>query len=110
MIRAWEYAVMERGLATYKRVYAWFKLVKVWVALRSHDAEGLPPPTLVYEEGIGMVGDIVRSKTTGLGKKVEVVQMHVSAEAFVPAPMASHWPGVVQVDERHGEGGQSGLD
>ena len=54
--------------------------------LRSHDAEGLPPATLVFEEGIGLVGDITRSKTTGLGKKVEVVQMYISVDAFVFHP------------------------
>ena len=74
---------MNTSLQKYKRVFCWFKLLKLWGALRAHDAEGVPPATLTWELGIGLQGDIMRSKTTGAGRRVEVVQFHISAHAWV---------------------------
>ena len=74
---------MNTSLQKYKRVFCWFKLLKLWGALRAHDAEGVPPATLTWELGIGLQGDIMRSKTTGAGRRVEVVQFHISVNAWV---------------------------
>ena len=74
---------MTTSLQKYKRVFCWFKLVKLWGALRAHDAEGAPPATLSWELGVGLQGDIMRSKTTGAGRRVEVVQFHVSVNAWI---------------------------
>ena len=39
--------------------------------------------TLAWELGVGLQGDITRSKTTGAGRRVEVVQFHVSVNAWI---------------------------
>ena len=83
VLRSWEEGVMNTSLQKYKRVFCWFKLLKLWGALRAHDAEGVPPATLTWELGIGLQGDIMRSKTTGAGRRVEVVQFHISVHAWV---------------------------
>ena len=81
--RAWEQGVLDVSLQKFKRVYCWYKLLKLWGALRSHDAEGVPPATLVFDEAVGLQGDIVRGKTTGIGRRVEVVQFFVSKDAWL---------------------------
>ena len=53
-------------------------LLKPRGALRAHDTEGVPPATLTWEVGVGLQGEIMRSKTTGAGRRVEVVQFHIS--------------------------------
>ena len=81
--RAWEQGVLDVSLQKFKRVYCWHKLIKLWGALRSHDAEGVPPATLIFDEAVGLQGDIVRGKTTGVGRRVEVVQFFVSKDAWL---------------------------
>ena len=83
VLRAWEEGVMNTSLQKYKRVFCWFKLLKLWGALRAHDTEGVPPATLSWEVGVGLQGDIMRSKTTGAGRRVEVVQFHISVNAWI---------------------------
>ena len=81
--RAWEMGVLDVSLQKFKRVFCWFKLLKLWGALRSHDAEGVPPATLTFDEAVGLQGDIVRGKTTGVGRRVEIVQFHISKDAWL---------------------------
>ena len=81
--RAWEMGVLDVSLQKFKRVFCWFKLLKLWGALRSHDAKGVPPATLTFGEAVGLQGDIVRGKTTGVGRRVEIVQFHISKDAWL---------------------------
>ena len=81
--RAWAQGVLDVSLQKFKRIYSWYKLIKLWGALRSHDAEGVPPATLLFDEVVGLQGDIVRGKTTGVGRRVEVVQFFVSKDAWL---------------------------
>ena len=82
-IRALEMGVMDRTIAPYKRVFSWFKLIKLWAALRCHDAEGIPPASISFDADLGFEADITRSKTTGAGRRVEVVQVFVSSSAYL---------------------------
>ena len=62
----------------YIRLYAWFKLVKLWGMLRWSDTLGIPAARVRYFEGEGLVGEVVRSKTSGVGRRVEVQTFYVS--------------------------------
>ncbi|CAK9037827.1 DnaJ-like subfamily C member 17 [Durusdinium trenchii] len=81
VVRALEMAVMDNDLHPYKRTFAWYKLLKLWGARRCHDAEGIPPASISYDPTTGFEADITRSKTTGAGRRVEVVQIFVSSSA-----------------------------
>ena len=48
----------------------------------------VPPARMFWTKEFGLVGDIVRSKTTGVGRRVEVQQFYVSNGAFLLGP---HW-------------------
>ena len=74
---------MDSDLHPYKRTFAWYKLLKLWGALRCHDAEGIPPASISYDPTTGFEADITPSKTTGAGRRVEVVQIFVSSSAYL---------------------------
>lgn len=78
-----EGAVKDIGMPPYKRLFAWYKLIKLWGALRCHDAEGIPPASIWFDPSVGLQADITRSKTTGSGRKVEVVQVFISSSAYL---------------------------
>ena len=73
---------MDVSLQPFKRVFCWFKLLKLWGALRSHDSQ-VPPATLSFDLLSGLQGEIMRARTTGVGRRVEVVQFFVSAGAWL---------------------------
>ena len=74
---------MDKDKEKFKRVMAWYKLIKRWGALRSHDTEAIPPSTIKYEEAHGLEAQIMRTKTTGAGRKVEVVHLFISSQAWL---------------------------
>ena len=41
--RAWKMGVLDVSLQKFRRVFCWFKILKLWGAFRSHDAEGGAP-------------------------------------------------------------------
>ena len=84
----WEFMVMEDFERRYVRVYAWYKLVKLWAMLRWNDTQGIPPMRMQMEKGAGLSGEILRSKTTGAGKKIDVQHFYVSRDAWL---MAEGW-------------------
>ena len=65
MVLALEHIFMDKDKEKFKRVMAWYKLIKLWGALRSHDTEAIPPSTIKYEEARGLEAQIMRTKTTG---------------------------------------------
>ena len=88
IVLCWEFQVVEPTVPGYIRLYAWFKLVKLWSMMRWSDTQGVPPARMSWTKEYGLVGDIVRSKTTGAGRRVEVQQFYVSNGAFLLGP---HW-------------------
>ena len=88
IILCWEFQVVELSVPGYIRLYAWFKLVKLWSMMRWSDTQGVPPARMLWSKEFGLIGDIVRSKTTGAGRRVEVQQFYVSNGAFLLGP---HW-------------------
>ena len=78
IVLGWEEMVVRSDEKKYVRVFAWFKLVKLWAALRWDDTMGIPPASLVMVKGKGMKGKIVRSKTSGEGRRVEMQEFFVA--------------------------------
>ena len=85
-VLAWEKVVAAESEKEYIRVFAWFKLVKLWAALRWDDTMGIPPSSIEYIERKGLRGRIMRSKTTGEGRRVEVQDFYISADAWFQWP------------------------
>ena len=74
---------MNISLQNFMRVYCWHKLLKLWGALRCHDSEGIPPSSIRFDPQVGLEGEIHRSKTTGSGKRIEIVQFHISCRSWL---------------------------
>jgi hypothetical protein len=83
MILALEDLVMRSAAQAYMRWYAWIKLLKVWAALRWSDLQGIPNDFLHLRHDGVLEGKITRSKTSGQGKRVEVMYFYVAPEAFL---------------------------
>jgi hypothetical protein len=79
---AFERTVMDEALPRYPRAYAWLRLLKLWSGMRWADTEGLPPHRIVLSER-GLVARLERTKTTGAGKKIEVLHVFISAGAWL---------------------------
>ena len=82
IIVALEEAVMCEAKPAYLRAYAWWTLVSVWAALRFDDHRGLVPVE-VHRRLNGMEFSLLRTKTTGAGKKFARRPGFVSANAFL---------------------------
>ena len=88
IVLCWEFVVMEESERGYVRVYAWHKLVKLWAMLRWNDTQGIPPLRMQLDGNGDLSGEILRSKTTGAGKKIDIQHFHVSKDAWL---MAEGW-------------------
>ena len=69
VIVAWEDHALDESASNYSRIYAWFRLVKLWTGMRFDDTKGAPSGTLEMREW-GMKGIIDRSKTSGLERRL----------------------------------------
>ena len=82
VIAAMEEAVVDTHLANYVRSYAWYRLLKVWGAMRYHDTLGVDFRSIRLDEH-GLVCTLKRTKTTGPGKKVSPVKVFVGFDAWI---------------------------
>jgi hypothetical protein len=85
LIAAFEDKVCNTAALPYQRLYAWWKLVRVWGCMRFDDILHVEPA------GVSLVADcliltIRSSKTTGAGRRVEVVYAYVAKGACVKNP------------------------
>lgn len=110
-VLAWEKVVVATGEKAYIRVFAWFKLIKLWAALRWDDTMGIPPSSIDFKDGKGLRGHIMRSKTTGEGRRVEIQDFYVSAEAWLQWPywLKTGWEIFVDMGKRFGNQGRDFL-
>ena len=83
IVLGWEEMVMKEDEKQYVRVYSWFKLVKLWAALRWDDTMGIPPDCLELVKDKGIKGKIVRSKTSGEGRRVEMQEFYVAFDCWL---------------------------
>jgi hypothetical protein len=78
MIPALERQVLDDQSPTYTRMYAWWKLLKVYGCLRFDDHRGIQPATLLLGP-TGLSTTLTRTKTSGSGKTRETMPLVVSA-------------------------------
>ena len=83
VVLAWEELVVRPNEKPYVRVFAWFKLLKLWAALRWDDTMGIPPSSLELVREKGLKGKIVRSKTSGEGRRVEMQEFYVAFDCWL---------------------------
>ena len=83
LVLSLEQMVMSPNEARYPRWYAWIKLVKLWGALRWSDLQGVPHEGIELRKDGSLIGRILRSKTSGQGRRVEVVHFFVDSKAFL---------------------------
>ena len=69
----------------YHRAFAWYRLFRHWSSLRWDDTQGLVPSTL-ERRARGVFGLLLRTKTSGPGKKTLILPVFVSQEAYVGKP------------------------
>ena len=85
VVMALERSVMHISTAKFVRAMGWYKLVKIWGALRHSDAQGIDYSSIrVCPRGLEAV--LTRTKTTGPGKSVKTVKLYVSKDAWLEAP------------------------
>ena len=67
-VAAFELALIDVARPTFERMYAWFRLVRAWAAIRFDDHRGLLPQRMRLSHS-GIRASLVRTKTTGVGEK-----------------------------------------
>ena len=73
---------MEKTAPRFVRAFAWYKLVKVWGAMRYHDTTGVDFSTMRLD-GFALVANLTRTKTSGPGKKVTVLKLIIGARVYI---------------------------
>lgn len=76
---------MDREQASHIRVTACFKLLKFWAGMRFNDAAHIKGSNLRFYDG-KLSGVLVRTKTTGAGKRVRELPVFVGADAYIRHP------------------------
>ena len=64
-----ESLVMDDKAHRYHRAYAWVKLVAFWGAMRGDDATWIVPTSIQRRDGVGTIGKLSRTKSTGPGRE-----------------------------------------
>ena len=82
MLGALEAAVSDSSLPTCLRVVAWARLVKVFGFLRADDLQRMAPDQIEITDG-GLNGYLKRTKTSGAGKRIKVLYVHIPVSAWV---------------------------
>jgi hypothetical protein len=82
MADALERLVVDSGEPKFVRMYAWWKLIKVYGTLRFDDHRGLDPASLVLTSAT-LSGSLTRTKTSGTGKARENLPLSISAFAAI---------------------------
>eukprot|EP00435_Cladocopium_sp_Y103_P022295 s1532_g5.t1 len=78
---------MNNRLGRFVRGYAWYRLLKVWGAMRFHDTLGVDFSSIKVDE-YGLQCTLKRTKTTGPGKRVSLVKVFVGFDAWL---MEKNW-------------------
>ena len=67
-------------------MFAWYRCIRLWSSMRFGDHRGLVPARMGLLPS-GLRGTLVRTKTTGLGKHREELELVVDVEAFIVMPL-----------------------
>jgi hypothetical protein len=82
VVLALEKKVLDYRAESYLKIYAWFRLVKLWTGMQISDTTGLDHSTLEWQS-FGLTGVLNRTKTTGPGKKVTLLRIFVSKDCWL---------------------------
>ena len=63
-------------------MFAWYRAVRSWTAMRFDDHRGLVPAKMRLT-AVGLRGTLVRTKTNGTGKRQEELYLHVDFGAYL---------------------------
>ena len=76
----------------YWRLFSWYRLVRIWGTVRFDDHTGLMPASMRLISG-SLRGTLVRTKTSGAGKKREELYLHIDVTAlfFHPSWLRVGW-------------------
>ncbi len=77
-----EQVIMNEGASDFDRAISWFICASSWCSLRFDDHRGWLPGSPAVDPG-GFTWDLVRTKTTGRGKSVELRPVGLSIGAYV---------------------------
>ena len=80
IVAAFEDQVCNVELPEYKRIYAWWKLVRVWECMRYDDILHVDPK-MITEDRDSVFFPLTSTKTTGAGRRVEIIFACVSRKA-----------------------------
>ena len=80
-----ELTVMDPRATKVHRVFAWARLLKVYGGLRWDDLQRLRPEDL-DRRSAGLVGRLIRTKTSGVGRRIRELPLFVPREAFLVEP------------------------
>ena len=84
VLMALEHTVTSSHDAAYIRVSAWTRLLRHWLALRWDDTMHMSPSKAKFDKNSGVLTVIIeQTKTTGVGKKVELLTAWVCRDAWL---------------------------
>lgn len=83
MVAAMEGVVVAQDTRPYHRFYAWIKLIKLCCAMRFDDVQGVDHENFNLRRDGVLYGELWRTKTSGMGKKVERLNFFISPGAWV---------------------------
>lgn len=81
-VMAMERMVMDTEANKFIRGYSWYRLFKLWTGMRYADTLGLHMETL-RQDGTGVWATLMKTKTTGPGKKILHCKVYISREAYL---------------------------
>ena len=85
LLVGFERVVNDTGRPLYQRAFAWFRLARHWDSLRWDDTQSVRPASFSrYARGLYATLEV--SKTSGPGKKVRVLPIFLSQEAWIERP------------------------
>ena len=85
LLAAYEVVVVNPQRPRCQRMFAWYRCVRCWAAVRFDDHRGMLPQ-LVHLLPSGLRGTLVRTKATGAGKKRGQLDIIVGREVYISEP------------------------
>ena len=82
MVEAMEREVCNEDQKPFVRAYSWIRLVKLWSGMRFNDIQGVAVRTVEVSR-TGLYAEIHRSKTSGPGRRMLVLPVYISLEAWL---------------------------
>ena len=108
IVAAMERKVMQNDAPRFVRAFAFYKLMKLWGAMRYHDTTGVDFSSARLD-GVAFSANLTRTKTSGPGKKITILKLVIGTDVYVEE---SNWleTGWRIWEELADESGGSGRD